>query len=120
MKRTRETLTMPKTLLFWLAGLLFSMLATASVTWAQETKGMLEDSISDGVVVGSFDGVDLKVRRIWISDMVYILDRSVKVKGTSTKLGLLTDLKMGETVQVTLLPNEETPSIPFVVLIERL
>jgi hypothetical protein len=73
----------------------------------------------DGVVEGSFDALDLKARRIWINDMVYKLDRNVKVKGTHRKLGLITDLKAGEIIKATLLPNEDQPTIPYVMLIER-
>ena len=108
-----------KAILVWLTGLCLALMVT-SISWAQEITDMMEDHEAEGVVVGSFDGVDLKARRVWVDDMVYVLDRGVKVKGTSTKLGLMRDLKMGERVKVTLQPNEETPSIPYVVLIERL
>ncbi|MCU7813384.1 MAG: hypothetical protein KZQ77_19435 [Candidatus Thiodiazotropha sp. (ex Notomyrtea botanica)] len=68
---------------------------------------------------GPLDGLDLKENRIWVNDTVYYLARTVRVKGTSTKLGLLTDLKPGEKVKLTLNPNEKEPSIPYVVQIER-
>lgn len=68
---------------------------------------------------GPFDGLDSKGNRIWVNDTVYYLARTVRVKGTSTKLGLLTDLKPGEEVKLTLKPNEKEPSIPYVVQIER-
>ena len=115
---TMRTVT-HKAVLVWLIGLSLALMA-ASISWAQEVTDMMEESEHEGVVVGPFDGVDLKAKRIWINDMVYLLDREVKVKGTSTKLGLMSDLKLGEKVRVTLEPNEETPSIPYVVLIERL
>jgi hypothetical protein len=73
----------------------------------------------EGVVEGPLDGLDLKARRIWINDMVYMLDRKVKVKGTHSKLGLITDIKPGEVIKATLHPNEDQPTIPYVMLIER-
>jgi len=73
----------------------------------------------EGVVEGPLDGLDLKARRIWINDVVYMLDRKVKVKGTHRKLGLITDLKPGEIIKATLLPNEDQPNIFYVMLIER-
>ncbi|MCU7915461.1 MAG: hypothetical protein KZQ65_06045 [Candidatus Thiodiazotropha sp. (ex Gloverina cf. vestifex)] len=73
-----------------------------------------EESIS-----GPLDGLDLKKKWIWVDDMIYYLDRNVKVKGTSTKLGLIMDLKQGEVVKLRLRPNDKEPSIPYVVLIER-
>jgi hypothetical protein len=69
-------------------------------------------------VTGSFDGVNLKEKRIWIGDMVYLLDGNVRVRGTSTKLGLLSDLRQGEEVTATLRPNEDGPT-PYVVEIIR-
>ncbi len=72
-----------------------------------------------GRVEGPLDGLDLKTRHIWISDTVYILDRTVRVKGTTKKLGLITDLKSGEVIKATLRRNEDQPAIPIVTLIER-
>jgi hypothetical protein len=95
------------------------LLAASPMSWAQDATDALSAEAFTNEVVGPFDGLDLKARQIWINDMVYILDRGVKVKGTPTKLGLIADLKMGEEVKVTLKPNKETPSIPYVVLIER-
>ena len=98
------------------------LMGGTSYLWAESSNdaGQIEGLEGhDGVVEGPFDGLDLKARRIWINDMVYKLDRNVKVKGTHRKLGLITDLKAGEIIKVTLLPNEDQPTIPYVMLIER-
>lgn len=118
MKLMRSKGVIPQAVLVWVVGLCLT-LAVASVSWAQEGAEAPEGDSEGLVVVGPFDGLDLKSKKIWINDMVYHLARSVKVKGTSSKLGLITDLKQGEEVKVTLQPNEKTPSIPFAVLIER-
>jgi hypothetical protein len=91
------------------------------VTYLWAASGHVSDpsEASSESVEGSFDGLDLKARSIWINDMVYKLDLRVKVKGTSNKLGLITDLKQGETIRATLRPNEHQPAIPYVILIER-
>ncbi len=74
---------------------------------------------ASNVVEGTFDGIDLKQKRIWIGDMVYLLDSTVSVRGTSVKLGLITDLKVGEIVKAHLRENVENEYIPYVVEIER-
>jgi hypothetical protein len=119
MKLMNTKVVLTKIVTVWLMGLSLSLSAIA-IAWAQESSDAMLTGAFENVVVGPFDGLDLKTREIWIDDMVYILDRSVKVKGTSTKLGLITDLKPGEEVRATLQPNEKTPSIPYVILIERL
>ena len=69
-------------------------------------------------IVGTVDGLDLKKQRIWINDRRYLISRSTKVKGTSTKIGLITDLKQGETVKAEIQPNEDGSS-PYVTTIYR-
>lgn len=75
---------------------------------------------STNVFEGPFDDLDLKSRNIWINDIVYLLDAKVKVKGTHKKLGLITDLKPGERIRATFRENPRMPSIPYIILIERL
>jgi hypothetical protein len=75
---------------------------------------------ASNVVKGSFDGLDLKKKKIWIGDMIYLLDDAVTVQGTSVKLGLITDLKQGEIIRAHLRENVENEFIPYVVKIERL
>lgn len=117
MKQITKRSVREKGLLVWLTGLCL-LLIVASPLWAQESDAMSAEVFQD-VVIGPFDGLDLKQRFIWINDTVYALDRTVKIKGTSTKLGLLSDLKAGEELKATLAPNEKTPSIPYVLMIER-
>jgi hypothetical protein len=81
--------------------------------------GLNGESESSNTVTGTFDGLDLKQKRIWISDMVFLLDSAVSVKGTSVKLGLITDLKQGETVKAYLRENEADEYVPYVTKIER-
>lgn len=81
--------------------------------------GLNDESGISNTVTGTFDGLDLKQKRIWISDMVYLLDDSVSVRGTSVKLGLLTDLKQGETIKAYLRENEADIYVPYVTKIER-
>ncbi len=95
------------------------LLAASPMSWAQDATDSLSEEAFEEEVVGPLDGLDLNARRIWINDSVYLLDRSVKVKGTPTKLALISDIKPGEEVKVILQPNAEQPSIPYVVLIER-
>ncbi len=105
-----------QTAMAWMVAIFVSL---SSSVWAQsDSDGLDEEGFKD-TVEGPFDGLNLKAHRIWINDTVYILDRSVRVKGTSTKLGLITDLKQGEPVKARLSPNDETPSIPYVIFIER-
>lgn len=118
MKLMRSKGVISQTLLVWVVGLCLA-LTVASVSWAQDGPEALEGDWESLVITGPFDGLDVKSRKIWINDMVYNLVRGVKVKGTASKLGLLSDLKQGEEVKVTIQPNEKTPNIPNVVLIER-
>jgi uncharacterized lipoprotein YehR (DUF1307 family) len=101
--------------------LVFSCVLVFPLTASAQEYQMEEPSeeTSDDTATGSFDGVDLKEKLIWVNDTVYAMESNVKVKGTSTKVGLLSDLKQGEVVKVYLMPNEDDPSVPFVTLIER-
>jgi hypothetical protein len=81
--------------------------------------GLTDEPENSNTVTGTFDGLDLKEKRIWVSDMVYLLDGTVSVKGTSVKLGLITDLKQGETIKVYLRENEDDVYVPYVTKIER-
>jgi hypothetical protein len=103
--------------LAWLLALCLA-LAGATTVWAESATD--EAEASQEAIVGSFDGVDVKAQRIWVDDWMYLLDASVKVKGTATKLGLLSDIKQGERIRLRLLPNSEEPNTPYVTLIERL
>ncbi|MCU7851455.1 MAG: hypothetical protein KZQ80_04500 [Candidatus Thiodiazotropha sp. (ex Monitilora ramsayi)] len=84
-----------------------------------EFSGDLSYGGQEQVVTGPFDGLDLKTKQIWINDMVYLMDSSMKVIGTSVKLGLITDIKQGEEIKATLVPNQKSPSVPYVIKIER-
>jgi hypothetical protein len=97
--------------LAWLMALCLFLPGVAAV-WA-ETETELQ------VVEGSFDGVNQEKNRLWISDKVFILDPAVRVKGGPNKLSLLSDLKQGERIKATLSSNEQKPSMPYVILIER-
>ena len=97
-------------------GLLFAASAAISADrWSEpeQTEGFVD------TIEGTFDGLDLKTKNIWISDMIYRIDRGIKVKGTAKKLGLITDLRQGELIKATLRENEKVPEIPYVILIER-
>lgn len=72
----------------------------------------------ENTVIGQFDGLNLKDKRIWVDDTVYLLDSGVKVVGTSTKLGLITDIKQGEQVRIIVRPGE-SGTIPYVTQIYR-
>lgn len=119
MKPTNTKAVVSKTLLAWIMGLCL-LVSSSATLWAQDESYEGGDEDFQSVVEGPFDGVDLKARRIWVNDTVYVLDRAARVEGTSTKLGYISDLKAGEVIRVTLTPNEKTPSIPNVILIERL
>jgi len=95
----------------------FGLLTPAMSVNAAGSGTQTEEALQ--TVTGPFDGLDLKAGRIWINDMVYLLDIRVRVKGTASKLGLITDLKSGETIKATIRENLEQPTIPIVTLIER-
>jgi hypothetical protein len=82
-------------------------------------KEPVQSAAFENVIEGPFDGLSLEEQRIWIDDTVYLLDRNVKVKGTSKKLGLITDLKKGEWVRATLRQNSDPAKKPYVIMIER-
>jgi hypothetical protein len=111
--------TMIRTSATALSLVLCLFLADTATLWAETGDGVGQAEAFDPIVYGPFDGLDLKTRRVWINDTVYLLDSRVKVKGTHKKLGLITDLKQGETIRATLRPNEDQPIIPYVILIER-
>jgi hypothetical protein len=118
MKPINTTVIARKTLPVFL--MVFSLLFSGTgQLWAQEAEEGAEEGKYGNMIIGPFDGVDLNAGRIWINDSVFFLDKAVTVKGTSTKLGLLSDLKQGETVKATLKPNEKRPNIPYVLVIER-
>ena len=85
--------------------------------------GSLDGTVSAGAttletIEGTFDGLDLKKRRIWIGDRRFLINQSTKVKGTATKLGLITDLKQGEMVKAEIQPDDDG-STPYVTTIYR-
>lgn len=94
-------------------------LTGAATVMAQTGDGTEQTEAFARTVEGPFDGLDLKTKHVWINDTVYKLDRRVRVKGTHKKLGLITDLKQGERITATLRPNDDQPTIPYVILIER-
>lgn len=102
-------------LLMW-----FSLLLSGSLLWAEEADGVENPEADEGLVMGPFDGVSMKERTIWINDRSYTLDRSVRVEGTASKLGLMSDLKQGEEIKARVIPNDDRPNRPIVILIERL
>jgi hypothetical protein len=102
-------------LLLW-AGYGFTFPAAVAAGPAYATARQQSSAVE--TVDGSFDGLDLKKRWIWISDVRYVYDGSTKIKGTSTKLGLITDLKQGERVKAEIKPNEDGHE-PYVVIIYR-
>ena len=68
---------------------------------------------------GPFDGFDLKTRKVWINDMVYRMHPRMRVVGTAKKLGLLSDIKQGEIVSITVIPTDTESSIPVLAEIRR-
>jgi hypothetical protein len=119
MKSTNTRVVVQKALPILLMVLGLFLSGTTSL-WAQDVDDGIERGVFGNYAVGSFDGVNLKERRIWIDDTLYALDRSVQVEGTSTKLGLLSDLKQGETIKASFQPNEKEPGLHIVTVIERL
>lgn len=111
-----KSVTRKSLLVFILA---LGLFLSASALWAQEAGGSMGAEADDSVVIGPFDGVSLEDRTIWINDRSYTLDRAVRVEGTPTKLGLLSDLKQGEEIQARVVPNDDRPNRPIVILIER-
>ena len=104
-----------------IAGLLLAGLGcTYPVTGvAGSMDGTASSSATEAeTIVGTVDGLDLKKQRIWIGDRRFLISRSTKVKGTPTKLGLITDLKQGETVKAEVQPNRDGPT-PYVTIIYR-
>ena len=71
-----------------------------------------------GEISGPFDGLNMKTSHIWINDRVYELARSVKVVGTSTKLGVITDIKKGERIDADVIYGE-AGQMPSVIKIYR-
>ena len=67
---------------------------------------------------GSFDGYSKQSNCVWVSDTVFQIVGSLKVVGTSTKVGLLSDIKEGETVTI-LYEKNGANQIPTAVEIRR-
>jgi hypothetical protein len=84
----------------------------------QSDQGMAEESDDSTVWSGPFDGYDEKSRRVWVNDMVFQYTDQSKVVGTANKLGLLSDIDMGETVSVLFVYTGDG-GIPHVLEIRR-
>lgn len=102
--------------LFLLAGLGFTCLAPGVAGTAYAAT--LTEGGAVETVVGTVDGIDLKLNRIWINDRRFLVNRLTKVNGTSTKLGLITDLKEGETVKAEFTTDKDG-STPVISIIYR-
>ncbi len=68
---------------------------------------------------GAFHGFDAEHGVVWINDYLYWLHPSFKVIGNSTKLGLLSAIRRGETVEFAAVPDPKDPRRTLVVEIRR-
>ena len=68
---------------------------------------------------GPFNGYDPKAKEVWIDDMVYRMHTGLRVVGTPTKLGLLSEIKNGEIVRYSYIPANDGSSIPLLTEIRR-
>jgi hypothetical protein len=80
--------------------------------------GMAEESADSTVWSGPFDGYSEESGRVWVNDMVFLYTDQSKVIGTANKLGLLSDIDLGETVSV-LFEDTGDGGIPHVLEIRR-
>jgi hypothetical protein len=91
------------------------LLAAGAAPAAGPNGGGVDDAV--GQDVGTFDGYSSKAERLWVSDTVYQYTRTLKVIGTPKKVGLLSDIKWGETVEIQYELREG--QIPLVTVIYR-
>ncbi len=85
---------------------------------AQQGLGSVESEAAPNVRRGSFDGYDKKIGRVWVDDMAFRYSDQTKVIGTASKLGLISDIKQGETVSVMFEGAGDTQP-PFALEIRR-
>lgn len=100
-------------LFFMPAGILLAMDAasqSAGQEVVREEQALSQES-------GSFNGYSKKSNRLWVNDRVYLYKENLKVIGTSKKIGLLSDIRLGEPVVINFLTRSE--QIPLVFEIKR-
>ncbi len=68
---------------------------------------------------GAFHGFDRQHGAVWINDHLYWLHPEFKVIGNSTKLGLLSAIRQGETVEFVAVPDSKDPHRKLLVEIRR-
>jgi hypothetical protein len=101
----------------FLAGLLLALFVTFHVSAADPVqKAVAQDA--GQVLAGEFDGYDKKEKLIWVGEDVFHYDSGLKVVGTATKLGLLSEIKIGEKVRV-LAKGRGQGKIPMAIEIHR-
>lgn len=101
-----------------LAGWLFMMPIEESLA-ADPQQGLdsSESESASNIRRGSFDGYNKKTGRVWVDDMVFRYTDQTKVIGTANKLGLISDIKLGETVSLVFEEGGSRP--PFALEIRR-
>ena len=68
---------------------------------------------------GSFHGFDAAHGAVWVDDYLYWLDPGFTVVGNSTKLGTLSAIKWGETIDFTAVPDPKDPRRTLILEIRR-
>ncbi len=68
---------------------------------------------------GAFHGFHGAYRVVWIDDRLYRLHPQARVVGNSTKLGLLSAIPKGETVEFVTIPDPEDSGRKLIVEIRR-
>ncbi len=81
--------------------------------------GATTQASDDGYRSGAFSGFDQGHGVVWINDYLYWLHPEFKVIGNATKLGLLSAIKRGETVEFAAISDPEDPRKTLILEIRR-
>jgi hypothetical protein len=102
---------------YFVNGLLLTLFFTFQVSAADLV--LKEEAQNAGhKFVGKFGGYDEKEKLLWVDEDVLYYGFGVKVVGTATKLGLLSEIKLGEKV-TAVVKSRGKKKIPMVIEIHR-
>ena len=115
MKQISTSMVALTMLAAWLFVMPVGELAAAGL---QSGPAPTEGEVSMMLWSGPFGGYDKDAGRIWINDRVFRYNDQLKVMGTGSKVGLLSEIKGGEKVDI-LAERGDGSKIPLAVVIRR-
>ncbi|MCU7844148.1 MAG: hypothetical protein KZQ93_09950 [Candidatus Thiodiazotropha sp. (ex Monitilora ramsayi)] len=77
-----------------------------------------EEIIEENARQGPFDGYDKDKALIWVDDKLYQIEGNLKVVGTPSKIGLLSNIQQGETVKI-IIEDRGPMKLPVVIELHR-